>query len=85
MGVSTRAQTSLLWTCVTAPLLDHPSHDPLVPFLPPAWIAPRDIEGDGDWHRRGRPGWCLCWWSLWPISVLLWACQTDKTGACQIK
>lgn len=34
---------------------------------------------------QGHPGWCRCWWSLWPISVLLRACQTDKTGACQIK
>lgn len=80
-GVSAEAWSSLPWPCVTAPLPDHPTPDP----LSPACIAPRDVEGDGDWHRRGLPGWCLCWWSPWPISVLLLACQTDKTGACQIK
>jgi len=76
-GVSAEAWSSLLWPGVTALLPDHLTHDP----LSAACIAPRDVEGDGDRRRRGLPG----WWSLWPISASLRACQTDKTGPCQIK
>ncbi|KAJ7984515.1 hypothetical protein DPEC_G00355610 [Dallia pectoralis] len=50
-----------------------------------ALVAPGDVEGDRAWHRRGPHWLVLCWWSQWPIRVLLLACQSDKTGLCQIR